>query len=122
MLWKRFFKTFVWGISSILAKQWNLTRRFELSSILAKQWKLTRRFELVTRGFELETRNLCFTFLTYNIQHKTLDSPFKLLRKYLKDQILLFYMMSSPTFFFEIAVDILYNSVIAYLINFVQKN
>ena len=77
MLWKKFFKTFVWSLSSTFAKLWKKnfaareiqyfdffiasTRAFNLStrafSVLTRGFELlTRRFELVTHGFELVTR------------------------------------------------------------------
>ena len=61
MLWTRFFKTFVSGVSSAFAKQWFLTRAFNLATrafnLATRGFELiTREFELVTRGFELVTR------------------------------------------------------------------
>ena len=44
--------TLIHNVETTLIRRWMLAG---LSSILAKQWKLTRRFELVTR-------NSCFTF------------------------------------------------------------
>ena len=101
-LWTRFFKTFVSGVSSAFAKQWFLTRAFNLPTrtfnlptrafnLATRAFNLaTRAFSLLTRGFELVTRG--FEFVTRELELVTREFELVTLGFELVTRVLLFHV------------------------------